>query len=744
MHETFGVYAQRTVQDTITALTNFFIFLPYFFSVENLLKTLFQPWKNITTKKSKPGFSFNEFGQRLADNFVSRFMGFAIRSALIFSYLIIQVFLVISVPGIFVVQVMLIPIRYAFYTSQPTPDQKKQKAKDEFMKSHLTEAVNQQYVEQWFELYYAGIVSGPWWSLGKLKSQPPLGRDLTSGFTPKLDQFSTELTKEKPHYHHLVGRKEELQRIQQVLSKSNQANVVLVGDEGVGKRTIVEALSKIIFDGSSDPALVYKRVLELNMEKILGSSPDFVKREEILGDLFKEASDARNVILFINNFDQYISEGDERINLSNIIQKYAQLDTLQFIGVTNSYLYQKYVFSNKAIASIFEKVDVNEVTKNQALTILLDVALDMEKKHNVKIAYEALTQTVVLTDRFITSIPLPEKAIALLDEACIYVKNHQEAHAVTAHIISIIIEQKTHVPTEVTPVMKDKLLTLEAELQKKIYHQMEAIQKLSAALRKSFVMVGSRNKPLASFLFLGPTGVGKTATAKAITEIFFGDIKSLIRFDMSLYQSKGDITKLVGSQESGEPGLLTEAIRKQQYGTLLLDELEKADKDLLNIFLTMLDEGYYTDGFGKKVDCNNLIIIATSNAGANFIYDFMQKKPDQIGDLSNQLIDNLVQEHIYSPEFLNRFDGVVVYKPLTKDAIVAIAHSKLTELKEKIQTQNGIAITFSEAFITNLIQQGYDPRFGARNMERIIRDQVEDKVAQIILQNPTPGQSITF
>lgn len=257
-------------------------------------------------------------------------------------------------------------------------------------------------------------------------------------------------------------------------------------------------------------------------------------------------------------------------------------------------------------------------------------------------------------------------------------------------------------------------------------------------------MVGSRNKPLASFLFLGPTGVGKTATAKAITEIFFGDIKSLIRFDMSLYQSKGDITKLVGSQESGEPGLLTEAIRKQQYGTLLLDELEKADKDLLNIFLTMLDEGYYTDGFGKKVDCNNLIIIATSNAGANFIYDFMQKKPDQIGDLSNQLIDNLVQEHIYSPEFLNRFDGVVVYKPLTKDAIVAIAHSKLTELKEKIQTQNGIAITFSEAFITNLIQQGYDPRFGARNMERIIRDQVEDKVAQIILQNPTPGQSITF
>lgn len=169
----------------------------------------------------------------------------------------------------------------------------------------------------------------------------------------------------------------------------------------------------------------------------------------------------------------------------------------------------------------------------------------MEKKHNVVVTYEGLKQTVLLTDRFITSIPLPEKAIALLDEACIYVKNHQDSKAVNAHVINTLIEQKTHVPTELSSTMKTKLLNLETELQKKIYHQLEAVQKLSAAIRKSFVMAGTRNKPLASFLFLGPTGVGKTATAKAITEIFFGDIKNLIRFDMSLYQSKGDISGLV-------------------------------------------------------------------------------------------------------------------------------------------------------------------------------------------------------
>lgn len=745
MHEDFVTYSKRSFHNTITAISNLFMFFPYFFSVEKLLKTLFAPWKNVVSEKKKPGLSLEDIGRVFADNFISRFMGFTIRAALLFSYILIQIVFLLSVPGIFIFQAITLPLRYLFYTSQPTPDQKKEMERKKFFQRHLAEQDNKAYVEQWFEIYYRDVATEPWWSMKKLTSQPPIGRDLTSGYTPTLDKYSNDLSTKKPHYKHLIGRKDELDRVQQVLSKTGESNVILVGDEGVGRRSIVEALAKSVYEGSSNPSLVYKRVIELEMEKVLASSDDFVKREETLGKLLNEAAKAKNIILFIDNIDQYIAQEEERINLSNIIEKYANLPTLQFIGITTPYLYQKYVYQNKQIAGLFDKVDITEVTANEALTILLDVSIELEKTHGVAITYEAIKQTIIKTDKFITDQPFPEKAIELLDEACVYVKSHQNASAVNAQAVSTLLEQKTHVPTEMSDSIRQKLLTLEAELKKKIYHQTEAVHKLSAALKKSFVMAGSRKKPLASFLFLGPTGVGKTATAKAVTEIFFDNINNMMRFDMSLYQSKTDIYKLIGSQETGEPGLMTQAIRKQRYGTLLLDELEKADKDLLNIFLTILDEGYYTDGFGKRVDCRNLIVIATSNAGADYIYQFMKESPDHLGDLSTRLVDHLVEQKMYSPEFLNRFDGVLVYKPLTTDAIVAIARNKLLDLKQQIQVEHGVNLTFSEDFIQQLIQKGYDPRFGARNMERIIRDEVEDKIAQTILEGKTsPGQVITF
>src|SRR3989344_787526 len=482
MHDNFAVYTHKMIQNTMQAITNLFMFFPYFFSAEKLVKTLFAPWKNIVSKKTKPGFSFEELGQRIADNFVSRFMGFMVRTAILLTFVLVQIFLLIALPGIFIGLMLFIPLSYMLYTSQPTPDQKRQHEKDTFMKRHLTEPQNEKFVEEWFELYYSSAALEPWWSLKRLMSQPPLGRDLTSGYTPKLDQFAADVSMQRPHYHHLIGRKAEIERVQQILSKSNEANVILSGDEGVGRRTIVEALAKAIYEGTADNVLVYKRVLELNMERILASSQDFVKREEILSGLFQEAADAKNIILFVDNFDQYISQDKERIDLSNIIEKFGKLPTLQFIGITTPYLYQKYIFANKTIAAIFEKVDVNEVTPNQALTILLDVATDLEKKHGVAITYEALKQAIVQTDRFVTNMPLPEKAIAILDEACVYIKNHHDITAVNAHVINTLIEQKTHVPTEVNDTMKQKLLALEEMLQKKIFHQTEAIHKLSAAL----------------------------------------------------------------------------------------------------------------------------------------------------------------------------------------------------------------------------------------------------------------------
>ena len=259
-------------------------------------------------------------------------------------------------------------------------------------------------------------------------------------------------------------------------------------------------------------------------------------------------------------------------------------------------------------------------------------------------------------------------------------------------------------------------------------------------MRRAFLLLGKRKKPLTSFLFLGPTGVGKTETAKALSEIFFGNEKFMIRFDMSQYQTKEDIIKLIGSSETSDPGLLTDAIREQSYGVLLLDEIEKADKSLLNIFLTILDEGYFTDGYGKKVDCKNLVIIATSNAGADYIFQkmkFGQPIP------TNELIAYLIDKRLYSPEFLNRFDGVIAFQPIQSNSMVPIARKMLTAIEKQIYDLYKVKLQVSDATLAAVLQKNFDPAFGARNLDRVLRNEIEDQVAQIILAGKAqPGSTI--
>jgi len=724
------------------ALTNLFIFFPYFFSIKKLLNTLFHPWKNLVAKKQGVGFSFNEWLNRLFFNFISRGIGFFARLSLLIFYFFLNIVYIIFIPFLILLFFLIyLPIKIILSFFEEKEELKKQKLKEKFLKTHLLEEKNKVLVEAWFENFYQrNFQKRKWWELSNLLSYPPLARDWTAGYTPKLDQYTINLS-ESNYYSSrssIVDRQKEIDQIERILSKSNFANVIVCGEEGVGKHTIIDAISKKIYEGKISPVLAYKRILKINMEKILSEFTDEKKRENFLEELLTEAAEAKNIIILIDNIDRYLSSGEGRVDLTTTIEKFAKTDSIQFIGITEPFTYQKFIYPNEKISRIFEKVDVYEVSIEQAEKIILDNLEILESRHLVFFPYETIKNAIDKANFYITEIPFPEKAIELLDLAAVFQRkklnlSEKQRTVVLPKAIDEVLQEKTHIPTSITPALSEKLLNLEKILSSQIIQQDEAINQLAQALRRSFLLLGKRKKPLASFLFLGTTGIGKTETAKALSNLFFGSEKYLLRFDMSLYQTKEDIDNLIGSIDTGNPGLLTKTIREQPYGVLLLDELEKADKNLVNIFLTLLDEGYLTDGFGKKVDGKNLVIIATSNAGADFIYS---------QNHSFNLIDELINRQIFSPEFLNRFDGVVVFKPLSTQSIFDLGKKMVEKIKQDLYQLYQVKIKINENLLIKIIKENYNEKFGARNLERILREKIEDRLAKIILSKKTKEEEL--
>lgn len=730
MRKNFLQYLQQSVKDFIEAAGNLFIFLPYFFSVSSLVKTFFYPWKNLIVTKKSPGFQINEWIETVSFNLISQAIGMTMRFSIILFYFLILVIYLLLLPIVFIVFLFLVPFFFIKYSLNPTDSEKESALRKKFINDHLYHPENYAAVYQWSNLYLAQFnLHRRWWKLANLTKYPPLARDWAVGYTPILDQYTDDLC--SPAYQVEIkaayDREKEISQIERILSKSDEANVVIVGEEDVGKHTIIDSLAKKIYEGQVNNILAYKRVLKLNLEKILNQSTDQKQRENIFENLLAEAAGAKNIILLIENFDKYVASGVDRVDLSIPIEKYAKTNRLHIIAITQPFFYQKFIFANERISHLFTKVDVYEISKNDAETILLEKAFYFEKKYRLIIPYETIKNVIDKSDYFITHIPFPEKALSLLDSACVLAQE-KKLPAVSPDLVDKVLSEITHIPTTLTTVMKKKLINLESELSQTIIQQEEAAKKVASALRRSFLLIGKRKNPMASFLFLGPTGVGKTETAKTIARIFFGSEKYLLRFDMSLYQRKEDIPNLIGSLENNNPGLLTSAIRQKPYGVLLLDEIEKASKDLINIFLTITDEGYFTDGFGKRVDCKNLVIIATSNAGSEIIFT-----QDPVIN-NQQLIDYLITNHIFSPEFLNRFDGVILFQPLSKEAVIKIAKKYLIQIASDIDKLYQVKLQVSDQFLQEIVNQGYSQKFGARNLYRVIREEIEDRVAKIIFE----------
>ncbi len=747
MQKNVYLFVQKQIRIRIAQIKSLFRFLPYFFSVTTLIRTFFYPWKLIVTKKETLGFSFSEWINRTSLNLMSSTIGAIMRLSMISFFILFEILLIVLLPLLAIVYgVIILPIEIGIYYSQPTPEELYIQRKDQFIKTHcLAPNENSESVEKWFDLLQKRNNKG-------LFSYPPLARDWAYGYTPTLDEYVEDLT--GPTYQsitrHVVGRTKELAQLQHVLGKSLEANAVVVGEEGVGKHTVVDALARMIYDGSCQTELAYKRVLKLNMEKILNKYTDLQQREAFFETLLLEAQEAKSIVIVIENLERYASFGEGHIDLSPIIERFAKLSTIQFIGITSPFLYQRFLFPNEKMQRLFTKIDVPEISKSEAEEVILFAVPTFEYRFGTTIPYETARAVVAKSEFYITHIPFPEKALALLDEVCAELPNS----TILPEHIDNALAKKTHIPTTLTDELKSKLLKLEVMMSERVLFQEKAIHALSAAIRRSFILLGKRKKPLATSLFLGPTGVGKTETAKALSDIFFGSLKYLIRFDMSLYQSKNDIRTLIGSIESGQPGLLAKALREQPYAVLLLDELEKAHPDLINIFLTIIDEGYFTDGYGKRVDCKNLIIVATSNAGSDYILK-QQQIMDKLSSVALQqpkseptdlqIVNYLIQNHIFSPEFLNRFDGVIVYQPIDETSALAIGKKTIQSIQQMIYSLYRINLTVSDKTLIAMIQNGYNKTFGARNLERSLTQQVEDKIAELLLQNKvSEGQSISL
>jgi len=512
------------------------------------------------------------------------------------------------------------------------------------------------------------------WKLENLLRKPGIGKQWAAGYTVNVDKYAvdvTKLIKKKDLPLHVVGRKREIETMERILSRRGENNVLVIGRPGGGRSTIVYSFAKKILEGRSVPILNYKRVLELDMQDI----HNYVGKQEGVG-----------------SFD-----------ISSALTAYLGSSELQIIGITTFEGFHKNIETNPAVMNFFEKVEIEEPSKEETMFILEDLLPSFEKQYNLKVGYKSLRAIADLTDRYIQDVPFPEKAIDFLGEVMVYVKTRTRSKAVLPEHVAEVIAQKTKIPAgEIQKSEKEKLLNLEQFIHKRVINQEEAVSALADAMRRSRAGVAGRKKPIGTFLFLGPTGVGKTETSKALAESYFGSESKMIRLDMSEYQNLNSVARLIGSSD-GTQGLLTNAIRENPFSLVLLDEIEKAHPNILNLFLQVLDEGRLTDSLGRTVSFRNSIIIGTSNAGAEFIRQYV------------------------------RFDSVIIFKPLSRQNLIKIAVLMLQKLNKRLVQGRGIQFVITEELAEKVAELGYTPEFGARPMNRVIQDRIENKIAKKIL-----------
>lgn len=603
----------------------------------------------------------------------------------------------------------------------------------------------------------------------------------------------------------VIGREEEIGRLMQVLSRRTKNNPCLVGEPGVGKTAVIEGLAAKIASGIVPEGMKDKRILTMDLAGMIAGSKYRGEFEERMKKLIQEVKAAGNIILFLDEVHTIIGAGgaEGAIDASNILKPSLARGEIQLIGATTIVEYRKYIEKDAALERRFQPITVEEPTQEHCLNILKGLRTRYEAHHHVQIEEEALEAAVKLSSRYINDRFLPDKAIDVLDEACSKVslrgfkvpdsiftleesvaelskemeeeicqgnmteasllrkerdeaankleqikkrfhkRNADRTVAVTEEDIAGAVSQWTKIPVQKLAESESaRLNKLEQTLHKRVVGQEEAVSAVAKAIKRGRVGLKDPKRPIGSFLFLGPTGVGKTELSKALAEALFGNEDAMIRVDMSEYMEKHSVAKMIGSPPGyvghDDGGQLSEQVRRHPYSVILFDEIEKAHPDVFNILLQVLDDGHITDSQGRKVDFCNTVIIMTSNAGAQAIIDpkklGFNAKEDAAGDYK-RMKSNVMNEIklIFRPEFLNRIDEILVFHPLDKEQMRKIVSMMCRELARRAKDQLGIKLEIRDSVKSHIVETGTDKKYGARPLRRAVQNQLEDKLAEALL-----------
>ena len=653
---------------------------------------------------------------------------------------------------------------------------------------------------------------------GEKPRQTQRGQNKAESLGGEIEKYGTNLTQKarEGKIDPVIGRKKEIDKIIQVLSRRTKNNPVLIGEPGVGKSAVVEGLAQAIVNNQVPDLLKNKIVFSLDLASMVAGSKYRGDFEERLKNAINQIKTNGNVILFIDEIHQLVGAGstsEGNMDAANILKPMLARGELQTIGATTLEEYRKYIEKDAALERRFTPVQVDEPSVEDTVEILRGLRDKYEAHHKVVITDEAIIAAATLSDRYITDRYLPDKAIDLIDEAASRARlnsyntpaavkeledklkrlnqektkaakdeNYSQAQKLVEEInavqqeinaakkdwkggtqtnapsigsneIADIVSSWTGVPvTKLTEQESEKLLHLEDNLHKRIIGQDEAVSAVARAIRRARAGLSEPNKPIGSFIFVGPTGVGKTDLAKALAECMFGDEKLMVRLDMSEYMEKHTVSKLIGAPpgyvgyDDNNGGQLTEKIRRKPYSVVLFDEIEKAHPDVFNILLQILDDGRLTDSKGRVINFKNTIIIMTSNVGASQIkkmsnFGFRSEEDDGYVDMRENIMDALREQ--FKPEFLNRLDDIIIFRKLTREEQGQICEKIIEGVAQKLKVKN-VSLKITPAAMDKLLEEGYSEEYGARPMKRVVQKRIEDRLSdEILAGNVLPGELVT-